>query len=381
MKKIISLALSVLLMMTALAACGNKKSEDDSSSGNSSASVADDTSVDNSSEKETASSNQTLTLYTWAGMFSQELLDDFKEKTGISVTYATFDSDETMLAKLQTEKGGTYDLVIADDYIIELAIDEKLVAPIDKAKLSHYDSINPEYQKQFFDPNDEFTVPLAAGVQTIVYNPDMVEKEITGYEDLWDSSFENNLALTANYRVMNGMALKILGESYNTEDIAVIEKAGEKLNELAPNVRLIKDDDLQNALLSGEVSAGVMYTAQVTKAKMTNPGLKVVFPKEGIGLGIMAQFIPSDAPNPNAAHEFIDYLLTPEIAAKYYEYLGYYSTNKDADELISEEYREFLTLPKEISSEDMEMIELISPEATEAHEKVWTAFKTAAGQS
>ena len=86
-------------------------------------------------------------------------------------------------------------------------------------------------------------------------------------------------------------------------------------------------------------------------AMLTNPDLKVVYPSEGIGFGIMAGFIPSKAPNADAAHAFMDYLLRPEIAAQYFEWLGYYSTNKAADSHINEEYREFLTLPSDFTGE------------------------------
>ena len=175
------------------------------------------------------------------------------------------------------------------------------------------------------------------------------------------------------------MALKVLGESYNTEDTATIEAAGDKLQELAPNIRLIKDDNTQDDLLSGEVGAAVLYTSQVTMAKMANPDLKVVFPEEGIGFGIMAQFIPVNAPNAENAYKFIDYILQPEISAKCYEYIGYYCTNKDAEQYISEEYRDFLTLPEDIDTSRMEMIENISADAIEVHQRIWTEFKSACG--
>ena len=178
---------------------------------------------------------------------------------------------------------------------------------------------------------------------------------------------------------MNGMALKIAGESYNTEDIATIEQAGEKLLELAPNIRLIKDDNLQVDLLSGEVSAAVMYTSQVTQACMENPDLQVVYPSEGIGFGIMAQFIPANAPNKDAAYAFIDYILRPEVSKQCYEYIGYYCTNQAADELIEEEYKPFLTLPEDFSG-NMEMIQNISAEAEETHVQIWTEFRAACGQ-
>ena len=285
-----------------------------------------------------------------------------------------------MLAKLEAAKGGDYDLVIADDYIIETAIQEGLVQELDTSKLENYGSINPVYQGQFFDPENKYTVPYGAGVQTIVYDPSLVDIEIQGYADLWDESLKDNVGVIDSYRVIDGMALKVLGESYNTEDAAAIEAAGDKLLELAPNIRLIKDNNTQDDLLSGEVGAAVLYTSMVTLAKMTNPDLKVVFPEEGIGFGVMGQFIPSDAPNAENAYKFMDYILQPEVSAQCFEYMGYYCTNKDAEQYISEEYRDFLTLPEGIDMENMEMIENISAEAVEVHNRVYTEFKSACGQ-
>jgi spermidine/putrescine transport system substrate-binding protein len=129
--------------------------------------------------------------------------------------------------------------------------------------------------------------------------------------------------------------------------------------------------------LRSEIDAAIMYTSQVTLAKMSDPNLKVVFPEEGIGFGIMAMFVPSQAPNSDAAHAFIEYILDPEISAKCYEHLGYYCTNKAAETYISEEYRGFLTLPSEFSADDMEMIGNITAEADAAHLDAFTAFREA----
>ena len=319
-----------------------------------------------------------LVLYTWEAMFPQEVLDAFTEETGIEINYVNFDTDETMLAKLQAAEGGEYDLIIADDYIIETAIAEGLVAELDKSKIPSIGNVNPIYQGQFYDPDDKYTVPYGAGVQTIVYDPSIVDIEITGYGDLWDPSLEANIGITSNYRVMNGMALKVMGESYNTNDVATIEAAGAKMLELAPNIRLIKDDNIQDDLLSGEIGAAVMYTSQVTMAMLTNPDLKVVYPSEGIGFGVMGMFVPSKAPNSDAAHKFIEFILDPETAAQCFEYLGYYCTTSAAEEFINDDYKSFLTLPADFSG-DTEMIGNISAEAAEAHAKVWTEFKTATG--
>ncbi len=331
-----------------------------------------------SAEKEPAQEAGQLNLFTWEGMFPQEVLDGFTAETGIKINYSGFDTDETMLSRLQTAKGGDYDVIIADDYIIETAIAEGLVQELDMSKIPNAEHVNPLYQGQFFDPEDAYTLPYGAGVQTIVYNPAVVDMDIKGYADLWDASLKDNLAVIGNYRVVNGMALKVLGESYNTTDVATIQAAGEKLLELAPNIRLIKDANTQDDLISGEVGAAVMYTSQVTLACLANPDLKVVYPEEGVGFGIMAHFVPVNAPNADAAHAFINYILEPEVSKACSEWVGYYSTNKDADALIDPAYQSFLTLPEDFAGET-EMIQNITAEADEAHVQAWTAFRTATG--
>lgn len=350
MKRIISIALAAVLCISLFTAC---------SGGNGGQNTE----------------NKTLNLYTWEGMFPEDVMKAFESETGIKINYINFDYDETMLSKLQTAKGGDYDLIIADDYIIKTAIDEGLVSKLDKEKISNFSNINPIYQGQFYDENDEYTVPYGAGIQTIVYNPKMVDKEIKGYADLWDESFKDNLGIIANYRVINGMALKVMGESYNTEDLGKIQQAGDMLKELSPNIRLIKDENLPDDLLSEEIGAAVLYTSQMVEAKLANPELVSLFPEEGLGFGIMAQFIPVNAPNKDAAYKFIDYILQPEVAAKCFEYINYYCTTLAAEEYISEDVKELLTIPEGLDLSSMEMIETISPEANELHNKIWTEFR------
>ena len=312
-----------------------------------------------------------LVLFTWENMFPQEVLDGFEEETGVKIVYSNFDTDETMLEKLSMAKGGDYDIIIADDYILENVIQEGLAEKLDKSKLSGFENINPLYQGQFYDPDDEYTVPYGAGIPLIVYDPEMVDIDIKGYSDLWDPSLEDSIALIANYRVINGITNMALGKSMNEEDVESIKETGEKLLELAPNVRLIQDDNTQNALLNGEANVGFIYTSQVTAALAENPDLKVVYPEEGLGFGIMGMFIPSAAPNKDAAYQFMDYILQPEIAAQCTDFIGYYSTNKAADEFVNPD----LVVPDSVKSG--EIVQNVSEEANEQYNKNWTEFRAA----
>lgn len=322
-----------------------------------------------------ASQNKELNLYTWDGMFPQEILDGYEKETGYKINYSNFDYDEDMLAKLEETQGGDYDFVIADDYILEMVIQEGLAQKLDTTKITTWKNQNPLYQGQFYDPTDEYTVPYGAGIPLIVYDPDRVNFEITGYEDLWNESLKDSIAIIGNYRVIEGIVLKTMGESFNTEDLDVIAAAGEKLLALAPNIRLIEDSNTQDYLLNGEVSVAFMYTSQVVTAMQSNPNLKVVYPKEGLGFGIMAGFIPSKAPNAEAAYAFIDYINQPENAAKCYETLLYFCTNKAAEPFIAPELQDSLVVPDTVT--EGEAIRNISQAAEDLHAENWNHFKIA----
>lgn len=342
-KKIVSMILCAALAGSMLTGCGEKKEED----------------------------NKELVLYTWEGLFPQEVLTDFEDETGIRIISSNFDSNETMFEKVQQSDGKDYDLVIGDDYIIEQIVNNGLAKELDKEKLKNYDNINPLYQSQFYDPENKYTIPHGAGIPLIVYDPEQVDFEIQGYEDLWNPALEDKIATIASYRAVEGMVLLTMGKSMNEQDPAVIKESGEKLKELAPNIRMIQDTNTQNALLNGEASVGILYTSQVIAALAENPDLKVVYPKEGLGFGIMNFFIPKNAPDTEEAYAFLDYILEPEVAAKCFDFVGYYCTNKVADELVNPD----LVVPDSVTKG--EIIQNVSAEAEEVYNQNWTEFKAA----
>lgn len=343
MKKCIALILSAVMILSLLTGCGKEEPKE-------------------------------LNLFTWDGMFPQEILTGFEEETGIRINYSNFDYDEDMLAKLEETQGGDYDIVFADDYIIEVVIAEGLAQKLDTSRLETYSNLNPVFMSQFYDPQNEYTVPHGAGIPLIVYDPALTDVEIKGYGDLWNPALADNVAITANYRVINGITLKTMGESMNTEDLDKIQAAGDKLLELAPNIRVINDSNTQDFLISGEVAAAFLYTSQVYAAMTARADLELVYPEEGLGFGIIASFIPSQAPNADAAYAFIDYINRPENAAACFEYLGYYCTNKAAEEYISEEMKELLVLPSHVT--EGEIVQNVSQEAEDLHAEIWNQFKT-----
>lgn len=368
-KKLLALLTAAALTAGCLSGCGKSAGE----GGQDNAPASADTTAASGQKKENAGE---LNIYTWAEYVPQDVIDQFENETGIRVNYTNFEANEEMLAKLETSKGGEYDIIIASDYIIKIAADEGLVKEIDKEKVPNYGNIDPVFQNFFYDPDNSLTVPYGPGIPLLVYDPAAVTCEITGYQSLWDPSLKDSLALMDSERVVMGMALKTLGESFNTEDLDVIQAAGDKLMELAPNVRVLSQNQTQDFLLSGEVSAAFLFTSQVVLALNQNPELEVVYPEEGLGFGVDAAFIPSQAPNSDNAHAFLNFILDGETGAKISQQTYYLCPNKASYEFLPEEFQKSLI----ISTDDVpngEFIQDVSPEATSLHEELWTKFKAA----
>ena len=113
----------------------------------------------------------------------------------------------------------------------------------------------------------------------------------------------------------------------------------------------------------------------MSAALQARPDLEVVYPKEGLGFGIMAGFVPAKAPNADAAYAFLDYINQPENAAKCFEYIGYYCTNKAAEEYISDDMKKLIVLPEDAA--EGEIVQNISQEAEDLHAEIWNQFKSA----
>jgi spermidine/putrescine-binding protein len=321
-----------------------------------------------------AQNRQQLSILTFEEMFPQEILDAFTRDTGIQVVIHAVQMNEDILAALEDSGGVNYDLVIADDYLVDFAIQTGMARRLNPQSIPNLGNVNPVFQYHFYDPQNEYTVPFGAGILTILYDPSKVNFEIHGYSDLWNPALRGRLGIIGNYRVVNGFSLHTLGKSFNIEDVTEITAAGYRLLSLAPNIRIIEDWGLDQEILNGNIYAGIMFTESVTKARMQNPNLRAVFPREGIGFGIMPAFIAADSLNPDAAHRFLNYILDPVRGARCFEYLGYYCTFKASEPYIAAEYRDLLLMP---NHRNFEFIFNIDQAADDAHLNVWNAFLAA----
>lgn len=324
-----------------------------------------------------AEEEKTLNLFTWEDYVDKSTIADFEAATGIRVNFSTFDENEDMLIKLQNTSGGDYDVIIASDYILNIARKEGLLGKLDKSLLPNIANVDPAYQGQYYDENDEYTVPYIGGTPLIVYNPAMVDIEITGYESLWDPSLRDSVVILDEARNMIGITLKTLGQSFNVTDDGILAQAKEKLMALRPNVRSFNSTTAHLDLVNGECAVAYMYTSYVVRALALDPSLKVAYPKEGMGFGIDCMVVPVNAPHRNNAHAFINFILDAEIGARVAQAQQFISPNAAAYDYLPEDFKRnpALFIPPDILGTP-EFIEDLG-EYESVYQDIWTQFKLA----
>ncbi|KAF0822848.1 ABC transporter substrate-binding protein [Cytobacillus firmus] len=282
-------------------------------------------------------SGNTLTIFNWGDYIDADLVDKFEQETGIKVIYETFDSNEAMMTKI--EQGGTaYDIAVPSEYAIEKMKEEDLLLPVDHSKIPNLKYIDPRFMDLPFDPENEYSIPYFWGTVGILYNTDILgDKKITSWNDLWDPELKNQILLIDGAREVMGMGLNSLHYSLNDKDKDHLIEAKEKLDRLTPNIKAIVGDEIRMLMENDEAGIGVVWSGTAQELMWEKDNLEYVVPEEGSNLWFDNMVIPKTAKNPEAAHQFMNFILDPENAAQNTEYVGYSTPNKEAQKYMDEE--------------------------------------------
>lgn len=315
-----------------------------------------------------------LNVFSWATYIDDATIARFTQETGIKINYSYFLTNEEMLLKMQGAEND-YDVILASDYALNMLRKDGKLLKLDKELLPNYKNLDPDFLSKYYDENNEYTVPYTAGTPLIVYNPQQVDIEITGYEDLWNPALKDSIVVIDDARNIIGITLKTLGYSFNTTDDKQLEEAREKLFKLRPNIRAFNYDTPHNDLISGDVSVGYMFTPFVLLAMDADPSLKVVYPKEGMGFGIDSLVISASAPHPANAHKLLNFLLDAQVAGNTAAMQYYLSPVAAAYEFIPEYLRNnpAVSIPKDILGETEFIMDLGPYESK--YQEIWSEFK------
>ena len=334
MKKILSAALCLVLLLLPLAGCGS-------------------------------SETLTLNVYNWGEYISDgsegsyDTVREFEKwyeetyGTAVNVNYDTFASNEDMYAKLSSG-AVSYDVVIPSDYMIARMISEDMLLPLNFDNISNYANIDDAFRGLYYDPDNTYSVPYTYGIVGVIYDANVVdENDAGGWELLWNKKYAGSILQFNNSRDAFGTAMYKLGLDVNTSNRADWDAALAELTTQSPLVYSYVMDEIFNTLESGEAAVGVYYAGDyftMRDAQADNVDLRFYYP-EPTNYYVDAMCIPSTCQNQELAECFIDFMLSRDAAVANAEYTYYASPNRVV--YTDEEYLEEMDNAIDILYPDM----------------------------
>lgn len=336
-----------------------------------------------------------LNVYNWSDYIAEDTIANFEAETGIKVNYDVYDNNEIVDAKLLAGNSG-YDIVVPSGNFLERQIQAGLILPLDKSKLTNLGNLDPAVLATAAaqDPDNAHAVPYMINTIGFGYNVAKVT-EALGADvpvDSWDLIFKPELAekvagcgisLLDSPSEVTGIALNYLGLDPNSESEEDLAKAEELLNSVKPYIRYFNSSQYIDDLGNGEICVALGYSGDIFIAAdagasaATPVEINYVIPKEGAATLFDFLAIPADAPHPDNAHKFINYILEPEVVAAITNYVFYANPNLPALEFVDEEVKSNPGIypPAETIAKAFVM-KAHSPEFEEVLTRTWTRIKT-----
>jgi spermidine/putrescine-binding protein len=268
-----------------------------------------------------------LNVFIWSAYLPDSVVASFTAKTGTRVQVDVYDSNEALLAKLQSGVAG-YDLVVPSDYLVKILIAEGLLQQLDRSLLPGLDVLDPRLLGRAYDPGNDYTLPYAWGTTGFAYDRQKVGGELDSWSALFDPRFSGRILMLDDVREAFGAALALRGRSINERDPQALAEAAAALRTQKALVRTYDSGDFANILAAGDVDLAQGYSGQLAQVVRDAPErFAYVVPKEGGTLWIDNLAIPTGARHLAAAHAFIAHLMDPHVAAEVANAIGYASAN------------------------------------------------------
>ncbi len=310
-----------------------------------------------------ATDSDTLNFYNWSEYMDPELITAFEDATGVDVVESFYESNEAMLAQLQS--GVTYDLVVPSDYMVGIMIEEGLLVELDKDALTNYDNLGDRFQSLPYDPDGAYSVAYqygttGLGVNLAVVGDNFVPSWALIFDPDLTGQFAGGVSVLNDPRETMGAALKYLGYSLNDTDLDHLEEAAQLIKDAKSGIATFDSDQYDEALVSGEVAVAHGYSGNmiISIGEADNPDdFTYVLPEEGGTLWIDNMAIPVDSEAPCTAHTFIDFLLDADNGAALTNWNYYGSPNQAAIDagLVEQEVIDFYADTE--TADDLEVIE------------------------
>ncbi len=326
----------------------------------------------------------TLNVYNWGEYISDgeddslDVVAAFEELTGIDVNYTTFDTNESLYAKL-SGGGGDYDIIIPSDYMIGRMVNENMLAELNFDNIPNYKFIDEAYKNATYDVDNKYSVPYMWGVVGLIYNTTMVDEADLeqGWGLFWNEKYEGQMLMFNNSRDAFAIASKYLGNSLNPKTQEEIDAATDALKQQKPLNQSYVMDEVFDKMQGNEAAIAAYYAGDGITMMENNEDLAMFVPHQGSNMYVDAMCIPATSTKQEAAEMFINFMCETEVALANTEYIWYSTPHTEVYELLDEETRNNeLMYPPAQTIENSETFEVLSDEMNSAMDAAWSDVRS-----
>lgn len=319
----------------------------------------------------------TLNLLIWSEYIDPDIVTQFEEEFDANVVIDTFESNEDALAKLEAGGLGLYDVVVPTDYIVPTFVELGVLQPLDREIVTNVANLSSQFIDPPYDPGNTYSVAYQWGTTGLAYRTDLADEPPTSWQVLFEPETHGQpVALIDSMREMIGLALMYSGYDLNSEDPDELTEARDVLMHAAEqSIGFYGGPAARNLLITGQATYVITYSGEVIGAFAEGAdNLGYVIPEEGGQIWVDSMAVVANAPNPELANEFINFILRPEIGAQLTNYVAFASPNQAAIPLIDDEIREDpAVFPDEDTIERLYFVQDV--ENLELYDLIWTQIR------
>ncbi|GHV56838.1 spermidine/putrescine ABC transporter substrate-binding protein [Deltaproteobacteria bacterium] len=318
-----------------------------------------------------------LTVFIWSEYMDPSVVKDFEKETGLKVRFDYYESNEEMIAKLQSGGVRQYDLIFPSAYFLPSLKSLKLIQPLDRRRLSNLANLDPAFADQADNPDFQFAVPYQWGTSGLAARGGAGPQP----PDTWGLLFQpqvGSFIIFDTARDALGSALKYLGYSLNSTDPQEIQAAIDLLAAAKARPTFFGFDGGVgglNKVMSGLAAVAQVYSGEAIRAHEEDEAVRYILPREGFEVWLDLVAIPTEAPNLEAAYAFIDYMLRAEVGAQLATYNRYATPNAAARAFLpSEDLANPAMYPPPEVMERAEYMKDLGP-GNRLYDEAWTLIK------
>ena len=316
-----------------------------------------------------------LFVYNWTDYTSPDLLKKFEKETGIKVTLDTYDSNETLLAKLKAGGGG-YDIAVPSHNFITIMIEEGLLHKINAPKLKGYANIADQWKSPAWDPGNVYSIPWQTGSTSFAVDTSVYKGDIDTYKILFDPppELQGSIGMFNAPEDLISFANIYLGFDQCNENPMQMKKVLELLMKQKPHVKVYNSDGIKERLVSGDTALHQTWNGYAMRARIEKPSIQYAYSKEGVIFWMDSLVVPKGASNIDSALKFVEFMMQPENAAMQTNFARYANGISGSEAFFDKELK---TAPEIVVPAGVKAVFVpsCSQKAIKLQDKVWTKLK------